>query len=1413
MLKTFLKNSWFSLRVLARMLLAGIILLGAAVWFGSKFWLLPEIERYRDDITLIASQAVGHPVIIGKIAGDWHGIRPRLSFTDVRVLDNKGRATLTFQRIENVLSWQSLLVGELRLHSLAIEQPNLRIRRDKDGNLHVADVAVTGDDSEAVADSSLTDWVLNQSRIVVRDARISWRDEMNAAPTLVLNKVNLLIDNDGSHHRFALSAEPPAKLSSSLDVRGDFQGSSFVDLKTWHGQLYTQINHANVPAWKPWLPALNALKRGEGGLRSWMQVREGQISQMTVDLALTGVQTQLADDLLPLDVLAMRGRLVWQNVSNGFEIALQKFSLQLKNGLDVQPTDFYLRLANATDSKPASGEVRADSLELLGLASLADFLPVGSGLRQQLFQFAPGGRVSNLRAKWQGSADNLQQFEVNAHFANLALRRVGRLPGFSGLSGSINGNMGAGTLLLNSTNLKVDAPEFMAEPLQFDLLAAKSSWKKNELGYLMQFDNVVAENEDAAGTAAWSLQTVANGPGVLDLNVHLTRAKVRHAARYTPFIALKGAGREWLKNALLDGQSDDLRLTLRGDLKNFPFAEKDTGVFELKARATGGAVEYMSEWPRVEQGVAEFSIIGKRLETMVSSATSVGGNLHNVSVVVPDITSPHLLLQIRGEATGETSRFLEFIKKSPVRGYIDGASDHFSARGNGKLALSLDIPLSTPIAVETISAVASVAAPLAVSSVPATPPIAVPATLPIAVPATLPADVLKVAGTYQFLDNEVTIPGGLVAQQANGSLLFTESSLQTKDVTAHIFGGAAKLVLSSKQGKPLRAKAQGVANIDKFRASTPHLLLNNVHGSSPWEANITIRDQQANVQLSSNLRGIKSDLPAPFTKKTDELTPLHFELQHKGEREVITVQYGKLLDAKLLLREKQGEWAVRSGNIHFSEASDSSPRAPSIQQIGARRGIWVTGAMSELAVQDWVDLFTGSDSAATGSDGAPLAIEGADLLIRKINGYGYAAQDVQLKVATPRNSIVAQLAAPAVNGEVKWQPEGKGKLTVRLSSLTLQKDPAAQANGAQAVVADAEVAQLASSMQGAGTFSTTGTFPTIDMEVENFAWKNTALGKLELLVNKQKQDWLIERFRLSTPEGIVAGDAKWHNAAGAEQTQVNMGLDIYNSGSLLTRLGYPESVKDGKGRLEGSFSWQGSPQAFSFAALDGSMKLKMGKGQFLQVDPGIGKLLSVFSLQALPKRITLDFTDVFSAGFKFDKIDSTAQIRQGLMQVNDFKIEGSAAKVTMRGQVDLIQETQDLRVRILPTVGDTVSLLSFAAGPVVGVSVLLANKILRNPLDKLVSFEYNVDGTWAAPNVVKLGGSQEAGDAGENFMGDTIMSPDTKKSPEIIKPPETSKQTEPSNPLTPAVPTKPVESTVPAESINPAEPTNKEIPK
>jgi uncharacterized protein YhdP len=156
--------------------------------------------------------------------------------------------------------------------------------------------------------------------------------------------------------------------------------------------------------------------------------------------------------------------------------------------------------------------------------------------------------------------------------------------------------------------------------------------------------------------------------------------------------------------------------------------------------------------------------------------------------------------------------------------------------------------------------------------------------------------------------------------------------------------------------------------------------------------------------------------------------------------------------------------------------------------------------------------------------------------------------------------------------------------------------------------------------------------------------------------------------------------------------------------------------------------------------LNGALNLETDKGRFIQMDPGIGKLLSVLSLQALPKHLTLDFNDVFRQGFQFDSIKGNVAIKNGVMDTQDFRIDGSSAKVTMQGNVNLNDTTQNIRVKVLPTVGSSVSLITaFVVSPAVGVGTLIANKVLGNPLDKLASFEYNISGTWNDPNVVKVG--------------------------------------------------------------------------
>jgi uncharacterized protein YhdP len=308
-----------------------------------------------------------------------------------------------------------------------------------------------------------------------------------------------------------------------------------------------------------------------------------------------------------------------------------------------------------------------------------------------------------------------------------------------------------------------------------------------------------------------------------------------------------------------------------------------------------------------------------------------------------------------------------------------------------------------------------------------------------------------------------------------------------------------------------------------------------------------------------------------------------------------------------------------------------------------------------------------------------------------------------------------------LNGELEWQPRGDGKLTARLQNVEW-----------------GDGNRTAAAAQPESATPSPGNLPALQISVESLKVDGKQIGRFDLVGHPEGDDWRLRRLSIVNPDGSLVGDGVWHERG--TRTEANLQLQIGDAGKILSRSGYPDTVKAGKGKLVANVSWNGAPQDFNYATLDGTLRLDAEKGQFLKMKPGVGKLLSVLSLQSIPKRITLDFTDVFSDGFEFDRIEGNATINDGVIQTEDFRIDGSSAKVTMKGNVDLNSETQDLRVAIMPTIGDSVSLLgAFAAGPAVGIGALLVNKVLGDPLDKMVAFEYNVGGTWNDPTVTKAG--------------------------------------------------------------------------
>ncbi len=263
--------------------------------------------------------------------------------------------------------------------------------------------------------------------------------------------------------------------------------------------------------------------------------------------------------------------------------------------------------------------------------------------------------------------------------------------------------------------------------------------------------------------------------------------------------------------------------------------------------------------------------------------------------------------------------------------------------------------------------------------------------------------------------------------------------------------------------------------------------------------------------------------------------------------------------------------------------------------------------------------------------------------------------------------------------------------------------------------------------------------PAIDLSVEHFLIHGRELGELRLTAENAAGVWNTG-FQIKNPDGDLAGTARWQMPQPAQPaiTALDFSLKANSVERMLERLGYPEAVRRGTATLSGALTWSGAPTEIDYKTLGGKLTLEAARGQFKKLEPGVGRLLGILSLQSLPRRISLDFRDIFSEGFAFDSIDGNVEINRGIMDTNDLEIDGPAASVLMHGSVDLVRETQYLKVRVQPSIGETVATGVLLINPAVGATAWLMNKMFGNPLDKVFSFDYAVTGSWADPKVEKV---------------------------------------------------------------------------
>ncbi len=1272
-------------------------IMGACTLLVLRYVLMPAVGSFREPIAAMLAQQLALPVSIARIEGGWAGWRPRLRLEGLRIADRQGRETLTLGAVDATLAWSSLLKGEPHFDRLDIEAPELVVRRDARGGLFVAGIPLP---SGAGGQGGGLAWLLAQRQILIHGARLSWQDEARAAPELVLDALRFRLDRRGGVLRFALDARPPQALASALVVRGELRpGWQRADLFAGDlaagdpqrllpafGRLYVQLEHADLGGWQPWLDYPQPFA-GQGSVRAWIDAERAGTLALTADVALDDVRTQLAEALPELRITRLDGRVSMMREPGGSQFAARGLALTLADGVALAPTTLELKLERAGEGAIASGALSANQLDLAALAALAAHLPLDAGVRARLARFEPAGRIEDLHLGWRGDPEAPRHWSLAARFEGVSLLAQDDLPGLGGLSGRIDGDADSGRFRLAGAGMHLELPRvFDPGRLDFDHLRAQGSWQRRSGRVEVALDGVEFDNADVAGTASGRYWPAPDGAGEIDLQARLSRAEATAVWRYLPRV-VNAHTREWVQHGIRSAGVPEARLRLSGKLDDFPFRDGG-GQFLVTVGVTDGVLDYAPGWPGFEAIQGEVRFEGPGMRVSAARARILGVELADVVAHVPDLDAgPSPIMTVTGRARGPTAEFLRFVSASPVSQRIDGFTDGIQAEGSGELDLQLVMPLDDIAETE-------------------------------------------VEGEFRFAGNRIELIAGLPAlERAGGRVRFTGDSLVIPEARAQFLGSGARVSARTGADGVVLFEATGRAEASAVRAHFAQPLLDRVSGGLDWRASIRVGKAATRVELESDLLGLASSLPAPLNKSAGEAWPSRLMLDHGAGSAVdeIALQVGGLLRAELK-HARADERGLRGGVAVGRATADVPPASAA--------GVRVATVVDHLDVDAWRNvlaegaLMTDGGGSDARSDGAAVPASGLSefaLAADEVRAFGHTLKAVDLRASADADGWKARLESDIADGEFDWQRAGEGALRARFRHLQLGQEAAAD-------VVEAGEASAADELEEAPPRR----LPALDVVADRLELRGLELGRLEVFARNRGSLWQLERFELSNTDGRLAGSGQWR-AAGRQRTQMDFRLDTPDVGRLSNRLGYADVVRGGQASLAGQLDWQGAPTRIDYPSLNGSLRLESGGGQFNKLEPGVGRLLGILSLQALPRRITLDFRDVFSEGFAFDRISGSIDVAAGVLRTEDLEIRGPSARVKMTGSADVVAETQDLRVLVQPTLSESVA-IGAAAGllnPAVGVMTYLAQKALSDPIEKLFAFEYAVTGAWSDPQVAK----------------------------------------------------------------------------
>ncbi len=1256
-----------------------LLLLGLLVL--SLTLLMPLANDYREAIAEKLSSVIHHPLKIGFIDIQWENLKlkPLVAFRDVEISDpDSGEPILHFAGMEVKINPWKSLLRRT-LVADTISFSGSRLEIIRSPDNQLHVYGFTA--AKTGKRPSLNSVLARFSGMMLElsDIRIVWDDQLGQRKyNFMTTRLDLYVGDD----ELALEAEvvPPRSVGDRLEVVLVAAGP-LESPRNWDSHYFIQgrsINLAGVPYLRE--AVLSQADSGTLDIELWGSSFRDSGFDVQGSVALHDVRVNAPSTA---DAPSPARFSFIDELAADVHISgdFENWQLDMDRLRVITPQKHWPEggLSIAYDHFADAYQGVIDYLDIESVRTIATLMPGLNNRQLEVMQrLQPVGELKEVDFSLPRDLQAVEKFSLKAQFDGLGWGEYDKLPGISGLSGQVLATAERGLASVDSTMLEVDYPRLFPEILDANALHADVSWERGAAAWNLAIDHIVLANGDFTAQGGARL-LLGKGREYPNLTMEMI----------VPSVALDRVS-HYIPYRIVPPKSGKwLREAFsRGHAENIRFsysgparkwAFKDgTAKMVAEFDVRDASLNYHDEWPALSGIAGVGHFANSHFSARVDRGSVLGAAIRKAQVEIKDLFRARLTVQ--GKATGKLPQALKFVQQSPLNRNLNGFLRKVTSSGDIGVDLDLLLTLSKKL-----------------------------------------KKVNRVKGVVDLKSCEAALPEQKVwINELQGQLTFTDKAFSADALTAVFRNALVNASVVTTEDQTIQVLMNGEWAPADLLPSQRALIEPVTRGKAAWHGVLNLPRRRSEVQqarspwltVTSDLVGVDIDLPYPLRKPSGYARKLFVEYHFSDKLPLLKIDYADLLEFSGVM-QTQPEFTVRRGILALQQSVGKLPDT----------GITVKGRWPQVDISAWSGILSryptpqASDRRETVLD----KVDHLDLVVDEVIVASQHFESSGIRASRKAGKWVAELDAPAINGGVEIPlPLGSRPVQARLERLLLQRgDDVRQASDFKPQ-----------------------TLPPLQVQSRLLQWGGLEFQNVSLVTRPLDSGLEISHLELNTQYLQTRITGHWLKSTAAESSDFSFAAQGKDVGKVLTALGHGGSLGSGSGTLTGDLAWQGAPAEFNTATLRGSLDIDLRDGWLKKVEPGLGRLLGLLSLDYLPRRLALNFKDMEQEGFFYDKLQGAATIDAGTLQTNGLMIDGPVATFEIRGTTSLVDRQYNLDLLVIPKLASTAPWAAgLIAGPQAGVAVFVLDKLAEGlgiDVNKTIALDYAVTGSWDDPKITAL---------------------------------------------------------------------------